>query len=174
LASYNQPLNPNSESQSTVGEPIDSSVGSVTMPAPQPMWRSPGISRVTAQPMAGIVQQSPWPNYAPGPVAPPLFPTAAQVRPAVAGPNMGVRLRSVPSPPPQPTENSTPRIRLPGSAPTSATPSGVEQAAYFAPLSTVSRVETLPITPIQTVAYNAPATGQVVSSDGFRPRGSGR
>jgi hypothetical protein len=162
--------------ESAPNEAADPSLGSVTSPAPQPMWRSPGIAR--ANPQVGVASPTPstWPNYAPGPVAPALFPNGAQGQPIPMGPNIGVRMRAVPSPQLPPAETATPRIRLPGYTSPTTPPAGVEQAGYYMGQPSFAQVQTLPITPVQAVVYNPPVVGlgTVASGDGFRPRGSMR
>jgi hypothetical protein len=163
LVSYNQsPASPVDQGP-TANEEVDSSLGSLSAPATQSMWRSPGVARANGPTPLTNPQPPYWPNYSPGPVAPALFPGVVQAQPTPAGSTMGVRLRSVTSPQTPSGETSSPRIRLPGYAPPIPTQAGIGP-------------QTLAITPVHEVAYQeavAP-TGTVVSADGFRARGSTR
>jgi hypothetical protein len=97
---------------------------------------------------------------------------------------MAVRLRAVPSPPPEPVEAAAPRIRLPGYAapqPGSVPPATAEQAAYYySPGSAAvaaqgpnGTMQTVQITPLAANTY-APSVATLAAGDGFRPRGSMR
>jgi hypothetical protein len=93
--------------------------------------------------------------------------------PVAAAPNsMAVRLRAVPSPPIEPGDVNTPRIRLPGypaaQPPVSVAAGAVTQAAYYS-----ADVQTVPITPLAANGYQ-PTVASINTGDGFRPRGSMR
>lgn len=102
--------------------------------------------------------------------------------PTTAPPNsIDVRLRAVSSPPLEPLESTTPRIRLPGYP---APPQLSAAALQPAPLSTAmlpgglnGSVQTVQATALAPSPFVAPGSvsptgGSTVSSDGFRPRGS--
>jgi hypothetical protein len=149
-------------------------------------WRSPQIARQNAAPTISLA-----------PIAPPGQRVAmtqqsmlsAAPQPVLNGPpggpqTMGVRLRSVPSPPPQPGEVPVPRIRLPGHASSQAAPyntGGVEQAANYGPVIAApavwpgSVVQTVPVAPLPSAALVPASTVAVANGrDGFRPRSSMR
>jgi hypothetical protein len=165
--------------------PVSQAVFNQTAPMPQGPWRSPQIARqaaVAPQPLA-LGPPPSAPSFAP---APSISNAPLQVASApMPSGNMPVRLRAVPSPPPEPVEASSPRIRIPGyAAPPTAgqqQPAAVQQAAYYTamapppgmvawPNGTVQTVQVGPVTPI---AY-APTVATLSAGDGFRPRGSMR
>jgi hypothetical protein len=197
-AVYNQFVNTPSGANTptfAASGPIDNTPAA----ASQGPWRSP---RIAPQYIAAPVSLGPPVSLAPLPADPrlasvPLLQYSAngptQVLPTIAAPSMGVRLRPVASPGPQPVEADSPRIRLPGypaPQPTSAQ-YGVEPAAYYSAsanpatgmaawpggvLQTGGVIQTVQITPLAATAY-APGTSPVIAStsgDGFRPRGSMR
>ena len=97
--------------------------------------------------------------------------------------SMDVRLCAVPSPPPQPVEPTTPRIRLPGYA----VPPGAASASTFtqpapmyvtqnpgSPALQTVQIGPLPPPPGSMAANSAVPQGVVASGDGFRPRSSRR
>jgi hypothetical protein len=95
---------------------------------------------------------------------------------------MDVQIRAVPSPPPEPVEPNTPRIRLPGYTPQPMTGAGqIGQPALFyataIPTAAGSMVQTASLGPIPQSPYDptrnlAAASGATGSHDGFRPRSS--
>jgi hypothetical protein len=114
---------------------------------------------------------------------------AAPPNPATAVPgrlesnNIDVRLRAVPSPPPEPVESTTPRIRLPNYAaaqPMSAVHFAMPPSAFYpsAAPPTYGAAPTVHISPSSppqdSVARLTSPPGMVISADGFRPRGSMR
>lgn len=163
-AIYNEP----------VYNPLPSAPAAISSP-----WRSPQI---------GQQNVAPGPSFAPQPAAQPIAvappPTAVGVPQsspaALAPPSMGVRLRAVPSPPPDPIGSPTPRIRLPGYPPRQSVTGqagGVQQAGYVATTAAAATgvVQTVQITPLPPMAFNrTPTVATVSSRDGFRPRGSMR
>jgi hypothetical protein len=182
---YNQPVT-NSAAQDMESVTASGESAGTGSAVAQGMWRSPQIARPIAAPAISLA-----------PIMPPAQRLAAPVQTAMnvpqsptlnTAPSMGVRMRAVASPPPQPGDVPTPRIRLPGYAPPQTAPSsanGVQQAAYFGPASTAppglpdspgGNIQTVQITPLQTGAFASAAPSAVASNgrDGFRPRGSMR
>jgi hypothetical protein len=102
----------------------------------------------------------------------------------VTQPNsMDVRLRAVPSPPPDPVESTTPRIRIPTySVPATATGASMlvqPSPTYVAQTSTGPLLQTVQIGPLPPppgvlAANYAVPQGVAGSGDGFRPRSSQR
>jgi hypothetical protein len=96
---------------------------------------------------------------------------------------MDVRLRAVPSPPPQPVEPTTPRIRLPGYPAPQFTP-GASMVAQppggiVAVGPTDARLQTVQISALLAPPYAAATTlptggNSIAGGDGFRPRTSMR
>jgi hypothetical protein len=148
--------------------------GAQVEPAASGPWRSPQIA--APAPPAVYVPQPIVSPYAAQPVITPGYPVVAPM--AVATPSMDVRLRAVPSPPPEPVEPSTPRIRIPGypvPQPMTEASGAAQPAAFYAPVAVpiVGGVQTVQIAPLGTMAA-APPTAAGGSSDGFRPRSSMR
>jgi hypothetical protein len=110
----------------------------VAEPAASGQWRSPQIAAPT--PPAAFAPAPPMYGVPPGYVV---------VPPTATPQSAGVTLRAVASPPPEPVESSTPRIRIPG---------------YPAPPVSMNPVTISPVMPASSG----------VSSDGFRPRSSMR
>jgi hypothetical protein len=185
-AMYNQPVTSAvAQNLESATMPIDGAAANSAVA--QGKWRSPQIARQAAAPAISLA-----------PIVPPRQPLAAPVQTAInvppgptlnAAPSMGVRMRAVALPPPQPGEVPAPRIRLPGYAPPQPAPisgSGVQQAAHFGPASTTTAtsstwpggvVRTVQITPLATGEFASAAPTVAVAAngrDGFRPRGSMR
>jgi len=161
----------------TGGQPVVNAAftGAQFGPAASGPWRSPQIA--APAPPAAYVPQPIVSPFAAQPVVTPGYPVVAPM--SVAAPSMDVRLRAVPSPPPEPVEPSTPRIRIPGyPAPQPMTGVGgaAQPAAYYAPVAVPivgGMVQTVQLTPLGTMAA-APPTASSGNPDGFRPRSSMR
>jgi hypothetical protein len=128
----------------TGGQPVSQIVPAAGLaePATTGPWRSPQIPATTPP---AVYAPAPQPLVSPLVAQPVVMPGYVIVPPmSAAPPGMDVTLRAVPSPPPEPVESSTPRIRIPG---------------YPVPPGTMTTV--LP-------------TASSSSSDGFRPRSSMR
>jgi hypothetical protein len=107
--------------------------------------------------------------------------TPATVGATVPSNSMDVRLRAVPSPPPEPVQPTTPRIRLPGyTAPqvNSGASAFAQPAAPYAGMNPTSPVlQTVQMSPMQSppelvaTSLAAPPVA-IASGDGFRPRTS--
>lgn len=162
-ASFNSPVIPSGTG--VPATPNDYAAAATALPTGP--WRSPQID--------------PNPQTAAGSGA--GFPATAGTTTAQPG-NIDVRLRAVPSPPFEPLDSTTPRIRLPGYAipPTQSgatalqpTPFNIATtpAAYNGNLQTFQPAALSP-SPIVTPNSVPPAIAPTGSSDGFRPRGSVR
>jgi hypothetical protein len=159
-------------------------------PSGSGLWRSPQIHRAVAAapgqlpyPASPVLAAAPAvgntglavPNF--GSAAPTYVQEPAVAAPTVATqPSMGVTLRAVPSPIPEPIESPPPRIRLPGHpAAQAGAATGVGPAANYA---IPGSVHTVQVTPLPAMGASPPSTAVAalgsVSSDGFRPRGSMR
>jgi hypothetical protein len=99
----------------------------------------------------------------------------------VAPSSIDVRLRAVPSPPPQPVEPTTPRIRVPSYI----APQPLPGASTFSPpianyataVPTGAVLQTVQVTPLPSSpspATTSAASSAIASGDGFRPRTSMR
>jgi hypothetical protein len=106
-------------------------------------------------------------------------PTSGVIQPG----SMDVRLRAVPSPPPQPVEPTTPRIRIPAyTVPATATGAGIltqPSPTYVtqpsgSPLLQTVQIGPLPPPPGVLAANYAVPQDVAGSGDGFRPRSSQR
>jgi hypothetical protein len=163
-------------------------------------YTSANPSRVTLASATDVAANSPWRSpqvpantaAAPRPInSPPMLAVvSAQAAPQIAGPQMPVTLRAVPSPTTEAAISQPPRIRFPSYSSTNqivTTPGGPVQPAVFA--AQQSMPQTIPITELSstgTVPGLGPATmpsmsvasqpqtpaATVVSPDGFRARGS--
>lgn len=171
-AAYNQPANAAAPSSGILP-------GATTAAATSnAAWRSPQVAPTSqsqpGQPYYGVPGQP--------------------VSPAVAPSSMGVQLRAVPSPAPEPVDATTPRIRLPG-YPTPATTSGVPvqpQANGYYTVAPAAAGNAVQIVPLQSPwdgtmlpAYGAQPAGagvnvatqgqpSTLSTDGFRPRSTAK
>lgn len=99
------------------GQPAGVQTAAMSEPVVSNPWRSPQIPQ-TAPPVGGIAAP---PLFAATTAAPPMYapqtlPSGYVVVPPMTAPqpNVDVTLRAVPSPPPEPLESSSPRIRIPG------------------------------------------------------------
>lgn len=156
-------------------------------PAATSPWRSPQVAQPSVAPGYGqplIITQPLGAQPLIAPVAAPAAPV--YVAPFASTPStMDVRLRAVPSPPPEPADSPTPRIRLPGypapqpliDADTRAQPTPF----YATPASAISvgAVQMVQASPLPPMVYdptvNMAAAPQTSGSrDGFRPRSSMR
>lgn len=182
-ASFNQPI-PQASGQGSLAAANSAPSELAIAPAPQPMWRSPRIAQPSGAAPISLAPPPSGPRLAGVPTLQNPLSSGTPFSPAPATPSMGVRLRAVPSPAPQPVESSAPRIRLPGYSPQPASAqNGVEQAAYYTsnvPVAPGSSwpggvMQTVQITPLNAMAYNpAPGPTVAIAGDGFRPRGSMR
>jgi hypothetical protein len=142
-----------------------------------------GQQATTVAPLGATSPPSTGPWRAPQ-IGPEISATFGVPTVSISQPNrMDVRLRAVPSPPPEPVEPTTPRIRIPSYAepPTATGASTLSQpAAIYATSSVPGPVlQTVQISPIAppsvSMAMNSSAPQTVAASgDGFRPRSSGR
>jgi hypothetical protein len=129
--------------------------------------------------LADPIVASPW---RPPQVPPSIVPAVAvPMSPGISAPegmqrhSIGVRLRAVPSPPPEPTESTSPRIRLPNYFVPQAIPSAAAMPmapVYAIPMRSASGgiVQAVQISPLDLAAVPQPP----VSEDGFRPRSAMR
>jgi hypothetical protein len=152
-AAYLAPV-PGDQSTQTIAQ-----LGTANLPSTGP-WRSPQIAPPMSTATLGV-------------------PTLGVSQPD----SMDVRLRAVPSPPPQPVEPTTPRIRIPAySVPATATGASMLTQApptYIAQTSASPLLQTVQIGPLPPppgvlAANYAVPQGTVASGDGFRPRSSSR
>ena len=151
-ASYTEPvMNGGAPASYALPETIDDATSSGP-------WRSPQVATASAPVEYGV---------------PPMFSGAAPLVPQAN--SMEVRLRAVPSPPPEPLQPSTPRIRLPGyAAPQPWTGVGAAVQPMAGAMVQTASLGPLPPQPYDPTISVAASPGSIAAHDGFRPRSSMR